>query len=105
MMSGHLRTNYPRGPVLPTGQTMNKIGRTLNALMPDEDRVIMAMRLRLIMAAKALRDEGVPPPGVDNPEAFGVRSAIINLPKEQNWVDASRDMVRAFTGSGAVNRV
>jgi hypothetical protein len=69
------------------------------------DRVIITMRQRLLRAAKALRDEDVAPPGVDQPEAFAARSAIANLPREVNWVEASRDMVRAVAGVPAVNRV
>jgi len=69
------------------------------------DKVIAAARRRLIVAAKALDEEGVPPPGVDEPEAFAVRSAIVNLPKGQDWVEASRDMVAARPGTAAVNRV
>ena len=63
------------------------------------------MRRRLLAAAKALRDEGITPPGVDQPEAYAVRSAIVNLSIELNWVEASREMVLARRGSAAVNRV
>jgi len=69
------------------------------------DTVIIAMRRRLIAAARGLRDEGVTPPGVDQPDAYAVRSAIVNLPVGLNWVEASRDMVAARTGTAAVNRV
>jgi nitrite reductase/ring-hydroxylating ferredoxin subunit len=69
------------------------------------DKVIAAARRRLIEAARALHEEGIPPPGVDQPEAFAVRSAIVNLPKDQNWVEASREMVAARPGTAAVNRV
>jgi hypothetical protein len=69
------------------------------------DAVIIAMRRRLIAAAKALQDNGVAPPGVDHPEAYAVRSAIVNLPTELNWVEASRDMVTARAGTAPVNRV
>ncbi len=69
------------------------------------DTVIIAMRRRLIAAARGLRDEGVTPPGVDQPDAYAVRSAIVNLPVGLNWVEASRDMVAARAGTGAVNRV
>jgi hypothetical protein len=69
------------------------------------DKVIAAARRRLMEAARALHEEGIPPPGVDQPEAFAVRSAIVNLPKDQNWVEASREMVAARPGTAAVNRV
>jgi hypothetical protein len=69
------------------------------------DRVIVFMRRRFLAAAKALQERGVPPPGVDEPDAYAVRSAIVNLPVDLNWVEASRDMVTARAGTGAVNRV
>ncbi len=69
------------------------------------DAVIVAMRRRLIAAAKALQEEGITPPGVDQPGAYCVRSAIVNLPVELNWVEASRHMVTARAGTAAVNRV
>ena len=83
------------GPIM--DRTAEHLGTT--------DAVIIAMRRRLIAAAKALRDNGVTPPGVDQPEAYAVRSAIVNLPVELNWVEASREMVSARAGTGAVNRV
>jgi len=83
------------GPIL--DRTIEHLGST--------DRVIAAMRQRLLAAAKALREQGVPPPGVDEPEAYAVRSAIVNLPVDEDWVAASRDMVDARVGSAAVNRV
>jgi phthalate 4,5-dioxygenase len=69
------------------------------------DRVIVFMRHRLLMAAKALEENGLAPPGVDDPEAYSVRSAIVNLPVEQNWVEASREFVAARPDTAAVNRV
>jgi hypothetical protein len=64
------------------------------------DAMIIRVRRRLIEAAKALRDEGMTPPGVDRPEIYRVRSAIVNLPKAADWVQATREVVKA-TGSKA----
>jgi phthalate 4,5-dioxygenase oxygenase subunit len=61
------------------------------------DAMIIRVRRRLIAAAKALREEGVPPPGVDRPELYRVRSAIVNLPRDANWVEATRATVKATT--------
>jgi len=69
------------------------------------DKVIAAMRQRLMAAARALQDKGTTPPGVDEPEVYAVRSAIVNLPAELNWVEASRDMIVARPGVAPVNRV
>jgi hypothetical protein len=67
--------------------------------------MIIRVRHKLIEAAKALRDRGVAPPGVDAPELYRVRSVIVNLPKEANWVEATRDVVKAFTGLPAASTV
>lgn len=83
------------GPIL--DRSLEHLGST--------DTVIVAMRRRLIAAAKALQKEGITPPGVDQPEAYAVRSAIVNLPVELNWVEASHDMVTTRAGTAAVNRV
>jgi phthalate 4,5-dioxygenase len=78
--------------------------RTQEHLGPT-DVVIIAMRRRLLAAAKALQDSGVPPPGVDTPEVYAVRSAIVNLPRTANWVEASRNLTKAVKGQPAVNSV
>jgi hypothetical protein len=83
------------GPI--TDRTREHLGPT--------DVVIIAMRRRLLAAAKALQESGVPPPGVDDPEAYAVRSAIVNLPRDVSWVEASRDLVQAVNGVPAVNSV
>jgi hypothetical protein len=62
------------------------------------------VRRRLINAAKALRDSGVTPPGVDDPSLYSVRSASLILPREANWQEATRDVLRAFSGLPVANR-
>ena len=47
----------------------------------------------------------VGPPCVDEPELCGVRSAIVNLLKDVNWVEATAETVKAFTGLPAVSSV
>ena len=69
------------------------------------DAMIIRVRHKLVEAAKALQDRGETPPGVDQPELYRVRSAIVNLPKDVNWVEATRDIVKAFTGSPAASTV
>ena len=52
------------------------------------------MRRRLIAAARQLADGGTTPPGVDDPEAFLVRSGLVTLPRDTDWLaaaDALRD--------------
>ncbi|MGH8968353.1 MAG: Rieske 2Fe-2S domain-containing protein [Actinomycetes bacterium] len=72
------------------------VDRTKERLVPADSGIIKA-RQKLRKAALALRDEGVTPPGVD-PEHHRVRSAAIVLPKEESFLEASRDAVTARPG-------
>ena len=59
------------------------------------DAGIIRMRQYLLRAARALRDHGVTPPGVDNPEIFRIRSASGILPKDTPWVEGAKQWVIA----------
>lgn len=59
------------------------------------DTAIVRARGRLIEAAKALRESGVAPPGVDTPEAYQVRSAALILPKDVPWFEAAKKWLEA----------
>ena len=61
------------------------------------DAAIIKARRCLINAAKELRDHGVTPPGVDNPELFRVRSASVILRNNTDWVRATADYRKAFS--------
>ena len=60
------------------------------------DALIIRTRRRLIQAAKALRDEGILPPGVDEPEIYRQRSGGVILARSADWWDATQDLRRAF---------
>ena len=60
------------------------------------DQLIIRTRRRVLAAAKALRDQGVIPPGVDQPELYGQRSGGVILPRSVDWFDATRDLRKAF---------
>jgi hypothetical protein len=60
------------------------------------DALIIRTRRRLLQAAKALRDEGILPPGVDEPELYAQRSGGVILPRAADWWDATQDLRRAF---------
>src|SRR6266545_2806357 len=72
------------GPVL--DRTHEHLGTT--------DMAIIQMRRCMLNAVKALRDRDQAPPGVDDPDAYAVRSATVYLPKEQSWWQASREQLR-----------
>jgi phthalate 4,5-dioxygenase len=60
------------------------------------DLAIIAVRRRLISAAKALRDRGEVPAEIGNPSSYQVRSDALLLPADQSWFEATaeRRMVR-----------
>ncbi|HLZ30647.1 MAG TPA: Rieske 2Fe-2S domain-containing protein [Chloroflexota bacterium] len=53
------------------------------------DALIIRTRRRLISAARALAEQGVIPPGVNNPELYRQRSGGVILPRDVNWWDAT----------------
>jgi nitrite reductase/ring-hydroxylating ferredoxin subunit len=65
------------------------VDRTQEHLGPADAMIIMVRR-RLLQAARALREHGVRPPGVDHPELYHVRPVGMVLPSGANWVEATR---------------
>jgi phenylpropionate dioxygenase-like ring-hydroxylating dioxygenase large terminal subunit len=53
--------------------------------LDTSDAMIVRVRLRLLSAAKALRDQGIVPPTVDHPELYEVCSGGIVLPRDADW--------------------
>jgi hypothetical protein len=53
-------------------------------------------RRRLIDAARALRDQGSPPPGADDASVYAVRSGGVVLPINVSWVEATTELRKAF---------
>jgi phenylpropionate dioxygenase-like ring-hydroxylating dioxygenase large terminal subunit len=60
------------------------------------DALIIRTRRRVIAAAKALRDHGIVPPGVDDPEIYAQRSGGVILPRNVDWWEGTQDLRRAF---------
>jgi phthalate 4,5-dioxygenase oxygenase subunit len=56
------------------------------------DTAIIQVRKRLLSAARALRERGTPPPGLD-PAPFCVRSASALLPAGADWVEGARPAI------------
>ncbi len=56
------------------------------------DAGIIRMRRLLVKAARALREDGTPPPGVDNPELYKVRSVSTLVPNGVNGIEATQDL-------------
>ena len=60
------------------------------------DQLIIRTRRRLVAAARALRDKGTVPPGVDNPEVYRQRSGGVVLPRNVDWWEGTRDLRQPF---------
>ena len=58
--------------------------------------MVIRTRRRLINVAKALRDQGIAPPGVDNPEVYQQRSGGVILPRKADWLDATTELRKAY---------
>ena len=60
------------------------------------DLLIIRTRRRILNAIKALRDEGITPPGVDDPSLYRVRSGGIFLPWDADWVAETEELRKGF---------
>jgi phthalate 4,5-dioxygenase oxygenase subunit len=58
----------------------------------SSDAMIIRTRRRVLGAARALRDGGVVPPGVDNPAVYRHRSGGVILPRSANWLEATKEL-------------
>jgi hypothetical protein len=62
----------------------------------SSDTAIIQVRRRWLRSARALREQGVTPGGVDCPESYRVRSAGVVLPRDTpSWSEAARDWLTA----------
>ncbi|HEY7065807.1 MAG TPA: Rieske 2Fe-2S domain-containing protein [Chloroflexota bacterium] len=64
--------------------------------LASTDIMIIRTRHRLLEAVKAFRDHGVLPPGAEDPTAYRVRSGGVILPKDADWVAATKQLREAF---------
>ena len=73
-----------------TDRTQEHLGST--------DGMLIQVRRKLMNAAKALREQGITPPCVDEPSMYGVRSASLILRRDADWQAETREVLKAFTG-------
>jgi phenylpropionate dioxygenase-like ring-hydroxylating dioxygenase large terminal subunit len=64
--------------------------------LASSDAMVIRVRRRLIAAVQAHMRSGTVPPGVDDPEVYRVRSGGLFLPTGADWVEATRELRRAF---------
>jgi hypothetical protein len=72
-------------------ESMGVIYQRDNEHLGVTDTGIIRMRRLLANAAKALRDHGTVPPGVDRPELYRMRSTCTVLPNGVEGISAARD--------------
>jgi hypothetical protein len=76
--------------------SMGPIYDRTNEHLGTTDVMVIRVRRRLIQAVTAHMKQGVTPPGVDDPEAYRVRSGGVFLPLDADWVEATRELRQAF---------
>lgn len=70
-------------------ETMGRVvNRTIEHLGISDTGIIRTRRA-LLRAAKLLRDYGIEPESVWDPDVYHIRSAAVVLPREAEWVEAS----------------
>jgi phthalate 4,5-dioxygenase oxygenase subunit len=76
-------------------ESMGAIYDRTQERLGSSDQMVIRTRKRLIDAARALRDHGTVPPGVDDPAVYQVRSGGAILPRGANWLEATHELRRA----------
>ena len=82
--------------IIPQDQAMNEsmgpIYDRSREHLGTGDAMIIRTRRRLLSAARALQQSGEAPAGVDNPELYAVRSGGVILPRDADWLEATREL-------------
>jgi phenylpropionate dioxygenase-like ring-hydroxylating dioxygenase large terminal subunit len=77
-------------------ETMGPIMDRTNEHLGTTDQMIIRTRRRYLAVAKALRDHGITPPGVDMPQAYRQRFGQVILPRNVDWWEATRELRERF---------
>jgi hypothetical protein len=85
-------------------ESMGPIYDRTQEQLGSSDQMVIRTRKRLIDAARALRDHGTIPPGVDNPAVYQVRSGGAILPRTANWLEGTRELRRAGLAHPGLSR-
>lgn len=72
-------------------ETMGTIYDRTQEHLGTTDAMVIFVRRQLINAARALREEGVVPPNVEDPSLCRVRPASILLPEGESWIAATEE--------------
>jgi nitrite reductase/ring-hydroxylating ferredoxin subunit len=79
-------------------ETMGPIYDRTQEHLGSSDTGIIQVRRRWLKAATDMRDHGITPLGVDNPEAYYVRPAGVVLPRTTPWVEGAGAHLTAREG-------
>lgn len=71
-------------------ESMGAIANRDGEHLGPADAMIIRVRKRLLAAARALRDDGELPPGVETPQLYRVRPVGMVLPQGADWVRATQ---------------
>jgi phthalate 4,5-dioxygenase len=77
---------WSQGPIV--DRSMEHLGTT--------DSMIIRTRRKLLIAAKALRENSETPPGVDEPEFYRMRSGWALVPENEDFWEYLRPLREAF---------
>ncbi|HLF72072.1 MAG TPA: Rieske 2Fe-2S domain-containing protein [Dehalococcoidia bacterium] len=77
-------------------ETMGPIYDRSHEHLGTTDSMIIRTRRRWIAAARALENEGILPPAVDEPQLYRQRSGEVILPRSADWWEGSRKLREQF---------
>ena len=80
-------------------ESMGEIYDRTHERLGTSDLMIIRTRRRLINAAKAFRDHGTLPPGIDESDAWAQRTGSVVLPNGANWVESTKELRRGLRRS------
>jgi phenylpropionate dioxygenase-like ring-hydroxylating dioxygenase large terminal subunit len=78
-------------------ESMGPVCDRTNEHLGTSDAMVIRTRRALLRAARALREHGTTPLGVDEPEAYLTRSGGVILPDGVDWLAATSHLREAFT--------
>jgi phthalate 4,5-dioxygenase oxygenase subunit len=76
-------------------ESMGGISDRTREHLGTSDAMVVRTRRRLIDAARAFRQDGATPPGVDTPAVYRMRSGGVLLPKDVDWITATYELQHA----------
>jgi phenylpropionate dioxygenase-like ring-hydroxylating dioxygenase large terminal subunit len=87
-------TGIPNGRIQDSAvtETMGPIYDRSREHLGTTDQMIIRTRRKLIASARALRDQGIVPAGVDHPEIYRQRSGEMIIPRTADWWQTYNDM-------------